>query len=415
MSISSRVGLAPGQASERLVEGRFDQGGEGIAEWATTARSTPGEARCDGECRGDDPPDAGTWSGPTAGGDRASATSEVGIVVIGRNEGDRLRRCLESVNGQGYTVVYADSGSGDGSVGLAHAMGAKVVELDRSRPFTAARARNAGFERLRQVAPDVEFVQVVDGDCEVQPGWLDRARAVLRERPEVAVVFGRHRERQRDQTVYNRLADLEWDVPLGDSRACGGTAMIRADVLRRVGGYDSSLIAGEDPELCLRLRREGWKILGIDAEMTRHDMGIHRFGQWWRRSMRCGHAYAEGSARYGLGPERHYVRQTRSAIFWGLVVPALVVGTVWWTWGASLALLGGYAYLFRRAERYYRVIRGWPASDARLYAAFCLMAKFPEVVGIARYRWRRLSGAPVRIIEYRGVEAVTSVLQPTSP
>src|SRR4051794_6544130 len=104
--------------------------------------------------------------------------SELGVIAIGRNEGERLRRCLESLSGLGLTIVYVDSSSEDGSVELARGLGAEVVELDLARPFTAARARNEGFERLGQIDPEVRFVQFVDGDCEVAGGWLDTARRV---------------------------------------------------------------------------------------------------------------------------------------------------------------------------------------------------------------------------------------------
>ena len=153
--------------------------------------------------------------------------SALGLVAIGRNEGEQMRRCLESVMGRGLVIVYVDSGSVDGSVELARSLGADVVELDLSRPFTAARARNEGFERLCQIAPQVRFVQFVDGDCAVANGWLEKARGVLEKKPDVGVVCGRRRERFPDQTVYNRLADLEWDSPVGESKACGGDAMMR--------------------------------------------------------------------------------------------------------------------------------------------------------------------------------------------
>ena len=329
--------------------------------------------------------------------------SKLGIVAIGRNEGERLRSCLASTVGPDCIVIYVDSGSNDGSVELARSMGAEVVELDLTLPFTAARARNAGFDRLQEIDPKIEFVQFVDGDCEVVSGWLDRARKALEERPEVAVVFGRRCERYRDLTVYNRLADLEWNsTPIGEAKACGGDALIRTEAIRRVGGYDPSIIAAEDDELCIRIRGEGWKVLRIDANMTLHDISMTRFTQWWKRTVRCGHAYAEGSARYGRTPERHFVRQTRSAILWGLVLPVLAFGLAWWTRGLSLALLAGYLLLFWRTERFYRVCRHWSAADARVYGASCVLAKFAHVVGIAKYWTRRIRGTPIRIIEYRG-------------
>ncbi len=234
------------------------------------------------------------------------------------------------------------------------------------------------------------------------PGWLDRAVAVLEERPDVAVVFGRRRERYRDQTIYNRVADLEWDVPVGEVKMCGGDAMILAEAFRRVGGYNPTIIGGEEPEFCLRIRRQGWKVLRIDADMTLHDMAMTRFAQWWRRALRCGHAYAEGAARYGNTAERHFVREVGSTIFWGLLLPLIALGLAWPTHGASLVLLCGYVVVFWRSERYSRFARGWHAADARLYAAFCVVAKFPQLAGMATYFSRRIRGKPAEIIEYRG-------------
>jgi GT2 family glycosyltransferase len=326
----------------------------------------------------------------------------MGVVVIGRNEGERLRRCLEALTGRGLAVVYVDSGSADGSVALARARGADVVELDLSRPFTAARARNEGFERLSQISPDLDLVQFVDGDCELVDGWLERAQAVLAERPEAAVACGRLRERFPEDSVYNRLADLEWDTPIGEIDACGGITMIRAEAFRTVGGFNPLIIAAEDDELFLRIRRRGWKIVRIDAEMAWHDMAMTRFGQWWRRSTRTGYAYAEGSAMYGRAPERHFVRQARSTVFWGIVVPLTVLGLAWPTRGISLGLLAGYPLLYRRTRRYYAVRRGWPPADARLYAAWIVLAKFPHAVGLIRYWLGRLSGKRSAVIEHRG-------------
>src|SRR5262245_15725439 len=94
-----------------------------------------------------------------------TAMSQLGIVTIGRNEGERLRRCLNSLVRHGLPIVYVDSNSNDGSVELARSLGVEVVELDTSRPIGASRARNEGFERLCQIHPDLRFVQFVDGDC----------------------------------------------------------------------------------------------------------------------------------------------------------------------------------------------------------------------------------------------------------
>lgn len=256
-----------------------------------------------------------------------------------------------------------------------------------------------------QVDPQLPFVQFVDGDCEVAAGWLEAACRVLEANRDVAVVCGRRRERHPEQTVYNRLADLEWNSPVGEAKACGGDALMRVEAVRQVGGYDPLIIAAEDDEVCLRMRREGWRVLRIDHDMTVHDMAMTRFSQWWRRSTRTGHAYAEGSAMYGRTPERHFVRQTRSTIFWGIVVPLLALGLAWPTRGLSLLLLAGYALLFQRTYRYYAATRGWPAADARLYAGAIVLAKLPQAIGLVRYYLGRLSGQRSGVIEYRGAVA----------
>ncbi|MBC7172600.1 MAG: glycosyltransferase family 2 protein, partial [Polyangiaceae bacterium] len=197
-------------------------------------------------------------------------SSDVGCVVIGRNEGPRLDRCLRSLLDHTAHVIYVDSGSTDGSVALAERLGADVVELDLSRPFTAARARNAGFDALRERWTEVAFVQFVDGDCEVVRGWLDAARKRLEERPELAVVCGRRRERHPEASIYNRLCDMEWDTPVGDALACGGDAMMRVEAFEKAGGFNPDVIAGEEPELCLRLRMLGYRIERIAHDMTLH-------------------------------------------------------------------------------------------------------------------------------------------------
>jgi glycosyltransferase involved in cell wall biosynthesis len=332
----------------------------------------------------------------------AGTGGRVGVVAIGRNEGERLRRCLQSVLPVAGRVVYVDSGSTDGSAGMARALGAEVVDLDMAKPFTAARARNAGLERLRALDPAVELVQFVDGDCEVAAGWVATAVAALAASPRVAVVCGRRRERHPEASVYNRLCDFEWDTPIGEALACGGDAMMRVAAVVEVDGYDDRLIAGEEPDLCLRLRRRGHLILRLGAEMTLHDAAMTRFGQWWRRSVRAGHAFAEGAARYGRAPERHWMRETRSLVLWGGLLPlgALLLAPP--TRGASLAALAALYLL--QLVRIYRWERrgGRSPADARTLAAFLLLAKFPELQGAVQFAALALAGRRSQVIDYKG-------------
>jgi len=328
--------------------------------------------------------------------------SRVGVVIIGRNEGERLRRCLRSAAGERVPTIYVDSGSTDGSVAAAREAGADVVELDLSSPFTAGRARNAGFERLRERAPDIAFVQFVDGDCELTPGWLDRGAVEMEKRPDAAIVAGRVRERFREASIYNRLCDIEWDAPAGESESCGGILMARAVAFRDVGGFNPAMIAGEEPELCVRLRERGGRIFRIDADMATHDAAMTRFGQWWKRMVRGGHAYAEGFAMHGGPPMLLGAREGRSIWFWGLLLPLLALGPAWWTRGWSLLLLLGYAALAWRIGRGLKRKLRLAARDARLYAAFTVLGKFPQLLGQVKY-WRgRLMGKRSRLIEHKG-------------
>jgi len=328
--------------------------------------------------------------------------TRVGVVAIGRNEGERLRNCLASVLGAGRTVVYVDSGSTDDSVAWARSQGAEVVELDLSIPFTAARARNAGLDRLAAVAPDLEYVQFADGDCELVRGWIERAEHELVSDPKLAVVCGRRRERHPEASLYNRLCDMEWNTPIGPAKACGGDALMRVSAFREVGGFDPGLIAGEEPELCVRLRQRGWGILRIEAEMTLHDAAMARFGQWWKRNVRAGHAYAEGAAMHGAPPERHLVKETRSNWFWGALVPALALAPAWPSRGGSAVVLLGYGILAWRIARSKRK-QGFPNRDARTYAAFVTLGKFPQMIGQWKYVMGRLFGKRSRLIEYKSI------------
>ena len=317
----------------------------------------------------------------------------IAIIVIGRNEGARLEACLAAIPEGIAALVYVDSGSTDGSVAAARAAGARVVELDPAIPFTAARARNAGVAALTADGHAPDYLQFIDGDCTLAPDWLAKASAFLDATPRAAVVCGRRRERHPDASVYNRLCDREWDTPVGQARACGGDALMRRAAFVAAGGFRDDLIAGEEPELCLRLRAAGWQVWRIDAEMTLHDAAMTRFGQWWTRARRAGFAAAQGAALHGRGPDRHGIAQTLRALVWGIGLPAVTVlaglATPW-----ALALLVAYpGQVIRLALR-----KGGDWEEA----AFLTLGKFPEALGVLDYALRSLRGTrPVKIMEYK--------------
>lgn len=324
--------------------------------------------------------------------------STIGIVAIGRNEGDRLKRCIGSLNALHDRTVYVDSGSSDGSVAMSRLAGVSVVELDMSMPFTAGRARNAGFKRLAGVHPDIEYVFFVDGDCEVVAGWLETAVRFLDEHRNVAAVFGGRRERHPHKTIYNMLCDLEWqDCPLGETKACGGDAVMRVSAYRQANGYRADLICGEEPELCLRMREAGWKIWRIRQDMTLHDVAMDRFSQWWNRSVRSGYGFAQGVRLHGDSPARHWVLESHRAWVWGLWVPALILLlSVTLRWQCLVLLLVYPLQIVRLALRgKYSARQNW------WRAAALVLSKFPEMVGQIRFVRDRFACVQSRLIEYK--------------
>ena len=350
--------------------------------------------------------------------------TEIGVVVIGRNEGKRLAQCLASIHPQSSSpvsggasdvapgnsdavpldaapiaarVVYVDSGSTDDSVDIAVSHGVSVVRLGAERPFTAARGRMAGVQWLREQHPHIEFVQFIDGDCVLEPGWLEAGFEYMRAVPDAGVVCGRLKELRPEKSVFNRLCDMEWDVPGGEVRACGGIAMMRMAVLVRTGGFRSDLIAGEEPELCVRIRAAGWRIIRLSGLMAHHDANMTHLGQWSKRAMRGGFAAAQGMALHGSAPERHGVAQTRSALLWGIGLPLFSV--------VAMSLVGPIAgalfllYPMQILRIALADSRGF--SSGLLRGTFLVYAKFLEAIGACRFFVDRIRGDSTRIIEYK--------------
>ena len=335
------------------------------------------------------------------GGPGRARLARVGLVAIGRNEGERLIACIESALRSIDRIVYVDSGSTDDSVAQAKARGCEVVDLDTSIPFTAARARNAGAERMRERWPEVELVMFVDGDTELAPEWLATAADELDRQPEVAAVCGRLRERHPEASRYNQLCDVEWNQPPGDTTECGGNAMWRMSAYRQTGGFDPTLIAGEEGEFCYRVRSHGWKVIRIATPMATHDASMTRLSQWWRRSVRAGYSYTELYWTHRHKPGRFKFKEVARIWTWGLIVPTAMTGLAVPTLGMS-GVVGGLGYLrsawhaFADARR-----RGYDPKVARSYALWTTMAKLPEIQGSLRYVRLSLLNRRSGLIEHK--------------
>jgi glycosyltransferase involved in cell wall biosynthesis len=301
------------------------------------------------------------------------------------------------VANKAHVIVYVDSGSTDQSVRNALASGATVVALDTTIPFTAARARNAGLQQVLELAPETLWVQFVDGDCEVQRSWWEVACGFLEQHPQVAAVCGRRRERFPAASLYNAMCDDEWNTSVGETKACGGDVMMRIQPLVAVGLYNETLIAGEEPELCVRLRAASWKIWRLDAEMTWHDAAMTGFMQWWRRSVRCGFAYAAGAHLHGHRLDAHWVAETVRALLWGLALPAAIILALPFRPWLSLTLLALYPIQWLRLHHRFRD----KTASAATHASFLLLGKFAESAGIMTFHWLRWTRKRAHLIEYK--------------
>ncbi len=326
------------------------------------------------------------------------------VVIIGRNEGTRLTRCLDSVAAlRGIPglmeVVYADSNSTDGSPELARAAGAKVVVVRPSHP-TAAFGRNAGWK-----AATAPYILFLDGDTIVHPDFAARALEVLQD-PSVAIVWGHRREIHPEASIYNRILDLDWIYPPGETEFCGGDALMRRSELEDVGGYDETLIAGEEPEMCRRIRARGRRILHIDVPMTGHDLAMTAWSQYWKRALRAGYAYAQVSARFRGTADPFWESDRRRNLVRGgswIAIPLLaIIGAVvvWHWWPLIAAVLLTLALCLRSAWK-----ARWRSGDPVtliLYGCHSQLQQVPILMGQIQYWLDGRSGVRRGLIEYKG-------------
>lgn len=328
--------------------------------------------------------------------------SDVGFVVIGRNEGDRLKAGLNAIKTicPDSAVVYVDSGSTDDSVAYSRSLSIHVVELDMSVPFTAARARNAGFEQIIQREPTLTYVQFMDGDCELLPSWIDAATETLAENADIAIVSGRREERYPEASVYNTLMDIEWNTPIGETRAVLGDMCLKVNVFKQVGGFSEDIIAAEDDDMCIRVRAAGYKVFRIDASMSRHDANIMHLSQWYKRSKRGGHGYANINHLHGNGPDKYFRKELISVTVWGAAIPLAFITFLFVSPLASLILCLLYAAFIAKTTLR-RIMKGDKLIIACAYGFLIFTGKTPEFFGAMEYWKNRLLSRKHQLIEYK--------------
>lgn len=327
----------------------------------------------------------------------------ISVVVIGRNEGQRLIDCLHSVNsmsnpGGPVELIYVDSNSSDQSVERAKEAGALAARIEPERPCAAV-GRNVGWRQAR--AP---FVLFLDGDTLLEKDFVLHALTAM-EDPRVAVVWGHRRERYPLHSIYNRVLDLDWVYPPGETEFCGGDALMRRQVLESAGGFSDDLIAGEEPELCQRIRTKGYSILHLDVPMTQHDLAMNSWSAYWRRATRAGYAYAEVSQRLINGPFPLWRKESLRNLRHALVLFAVGVGALVYSvilgnsWPLLLALIFYLVIILRSAYK-----ARWKSPNLTtltLYGVHSHLQQIPIAWGQLNYWLHRFRKRKRDLIEYK--------------
>jgi len=154
-----------------------------------------------------------------------------------------------------------------------------------------------------------DLVLFLDGDMELCQGWLRKALEVLRQQPDVAVVTGlvvdRPLHTERSDTFVVEQVDAP--VRLTDVKHGGGAALYRRAVLNEVGPFNPHFYSDEEPELCVRIRRRGYRVVELDCPAVCHYTEPHEAISTllarWKRKLYLGPGQI---LRYHLG----------SRVFW---------------------------------------------------------------------------------------------------
>ncbi len=319
--------------------------------------------------------------------------TNLGIVLIGRNERAHLKRAIDSLPLGINSVIYVDSGSADGSAEYIEAQHFPVHRLSSDKPFSAARARQEGFEILLTRFPYVEWVQFIDGDCALCEGWVESALEYLKNNPRVGVVCGMLEETAPYTSIFNRMNSLHWKTAqIGDITACGGIFMTHKAIFSSVGGFNTRLLTGEEAEFCGRVRAMEFKVVRLNKKMAQHDSALVTFSAWWRRAVWGGRGDAQRIDLIGKNSGIPEFRKYKSSLLWAFWVPLLsitgaILSTIW-TIALILPITGIGTYLLILFKIMHdRKSLGDEVGDALLYSALCILRKFPYLFGFLSYRY----------------------------
>lgn len=320
----------------------------------------------------------------------------IDCVLIGVNCSKTLLRCLDSVVASDYPknkvhLYYVDGGSIDRSIAIANQFdGVRVIALNPEYP-TPGLGRNNGW-RLGS-SP---YVQFLDSDTILDRQWLNFAVKAMNE-ASVGAVAGFRKEMYPEHSIYNWIGNLEWNGPVGDSSCFGGDVLIRREVLEQTCGYDELLVGGEDPELSRRVIRANWKIIRLDALMTRHDLAMRTVRQYLKRAFRSGYGFAAVRTREAKAGSDFWKSEfdkivIKGGVFFTCIISSLLpvliepsqktLSLTVLTAAPGIAiLLNPRLFKVRKFMRENNLNR----EEANIYAWHCSLVVIPQLFGIMRF------------------------------
>ena len=250
----------------------------------------------------------------------------ISFIVIGKNEGERLQRCLASVHTvvkqygiAEWEIIYVDSRSCDNSIQIAKELDATVFQI--TGECNAAIARNIG---AKEAKGDILFF--IDGDMELQPGFLQKVLA--NDKPVYPFLSGIFDDIVHD-TEWNYLyTTRRHHLKEGDtdsfSATTGGLFLITKELWDKVGGMDNRLKRSQDYDLGLRLAKMGYPLCRKAIVAAKHYMVAY--------TLRCD--YVKNMKYTALLLRKHWNNKQYLQIFcksrYTSLSLLLVLGVVWW-------------------------------------------------------------------------------------
>lgn len=192
----------------------------------------------------------------------------ISVIVIGRNEGERLAACLDSAHtalrSLLHELIYVDSRSTDDSLQIAAAHGARCFLLEET-DTTAGLGRYVGTQEARG-----EYLLFLDGDMQLQPGFVERAMTAMASRGYDGVCGIREDVYMQGGRIVSRCENYFGCTRERIAPEFGGAIFLRADALARCGGWSPDTIACEEAELHARLLSADCRVGELPVPMIVH-------------------------------------------------------------------------------------------------------------------------------------------------